>query len=192
MKNTIYILMLSSILFVSCREEGCTDIDAINFKTDAKKDDGSCEYNGTVKLHLHNNAGSSALNLGTVYTTSSGARITFTDAQFYITEVRLKSESGNVDAPMSNHVIHNGQSSYQLGEFSPGSYSNLSFNIGVDSVQNHADPSAADAPEALSANNDNFEHWSWNTGYRFVVLEGFVDTTAGNNGTPNVEFQYHI
>ena len=28
----------------SCKKEGCTDEDAINYEEKAKKDDGSCEY----------------------------------------------------------------------------------------------------------------------------------------------------
>jgi hypothetical protein len=28
----------------SCRKEGCTDPDSINYNADAKKDDGSCQY----------------------------------------------------------------------------------------------------------------------------------------------------
>ena len=46
MKNTTYILLLlSSLLFYSCsKEQGCTDINALNYNAEAAKDDGSCEY----------------------------------------------------------------------------------------------------------------------------------------------------
>lgn len=37
------ILLLSTSLF-SCKKEGCTDATAINYNSEAKKDDGSCEY----------------------------------------------------------------------------------------------------------------------------------------------------
>jgi hypothetical protein len=36
--------MFISLLIIGCKEEGCTDSSAINYNTDAKKDDGSCEY----------------------------------------------------------------------------------------------------------------------------------------------------
>ena len=35
--------MFISLLIIGCKEEGCTDSSAINYNTDAKKDDGSCE-----------------------------------------------------------------------------------------------------------------------------------------------------
>lgn len=38
------------LLLSSCKKEGCTDSDAVNFEEEAKKDDGSCEYEGNVLL----------------------------------------------------------------------------------------------------------------------------------------------
>jgi hypothetical protein len=35
-------------LFSGCKKEGCTDPDSINFEESAKKDDGSCQYEGSV------------------------------------------------------------------------------------------------------------------------------------------------
>ena len=46
MKNIfIPALLIASVAVVtSCKKKGCTDDEAINFNTEAKKDDGSCEY----------------------------------------------------------------------------------------------------------------------------------------------------
>lgn len=41
---SIILLSAGSFFFSSCKKEGCTDSDAINYDEDAKKDDGSCEY----------------------------------------------------------------------------------------------------------------------------------------------------
>ena len=45
MKNNV-LLLLSLALFTvaSCKKEGCTDPNAINYDADAKKDDGTCTY----------------------------------------------------------------------------------------------------------------------------------------------------
>lgn len=44
---TIALLMVASILG-GCKKEGCTDPDSKNFDDSAKKDDGSCQYEGSV------------------------------------------------------------------------------------------------------------------------------------------------
>ncbi len=51
MKNTLtfffaFACMLTAL--TGCREEGCTDPEALNFSNDAGKDDGSCEYQGDL------------------------------------------------------------------------------------------------------------------------------------------------
>ena len=54
MKNlrflTIAFVLASLSLLSSCKKEGCTDADGINYSADAKKDDGSCKYEGTVQF----------------------------------------------------------------------------------------------------------------------------------------------
>lgn len=42
------IIILVVLLTSSCKKEGCTDDLATNFDTKAKKDDGSCEFEGKV------------------------------------------------------------------------------------------------------------------------------------------------
>ncbi|MCC5922192.1 MAG: hypothetical protein JJT77_00285 [Crocinitomicaceae bacterium] len=53
-KTTIGVMMMAALAVsaVSCRKEGCTDPNAINYNEDAKKDDGSCTFatEGLVEL----------------------------------------------------------------------------------------------------------------------------------------------
>ena len=41
-------MVLSVLGFGSCQKQGCTDIDAVNYNVDAKKDDGTCTYEGSA------------------------------------------------------------------------------------------------------------------------------------------------
>jgi hypothetical protein len=47
--SKLFLMLLLGVATVatSCRKEGCTDPEATNYNADAKKDDGSCEYQGT-------------------------------------------------------------------------------------------------------------------------------------------------
>ena len=42
------VLSLALVLFTSCKHEGCTDVDSVNFDPKANVNDGSCEYEGSV------------------------------------------------------------------------------------------------------------------------------------------------
>lgn len=44
MKQILPILLLSATAVVSCKKKGCTDPTAINYSAEAKKEDGSCNY----------------------------------------------------------------------------------------------------------------------------------------------------
>ena len=49
MKNFVYLFAISALVttVISCKKKGCTDPNAANYNSKAKKDDGSCTYNAT-------------------------------------------------------------------------------------------------------------------------------------------------
>ncbi|PKR81479.1 DUF4856 domain-containing protein [Brumimicrobium salinarum] len=44
MIRKIFVLTAAAAMLVACKKEGCTDETAINYSSEAKKDDGSCKY----------------------------------------------------------------------------------------------------------------------------------------------------
>ncbi|MFT5820524.1 MAG: hypothetical protein ACI8ZM_001767 [Crocinitomix sp.] len=46
MKLSVGIILGLGLLITSCKKEGCMDIDAKNYNSEAKKDDGTCTYEG--------------------------------------------------------------------------------------------------------------------------------------------------
>lgn len=45
-KSFLLLFILSLTLSTACNRKGCTDIDAKNYNSKSKKDDGSCSYEG--------------------------------------------------------------------------------------------------------------------------------------------------
>ena len=48
MRKIYFILMIAASALASCKKEGCTDPDAVNYNADAGKDDSSCKYEGSI------------------------------------------------------------------------------------------------------------------------------------------------
>jgi len=51
-----FVGVLATMSFNSCKKKGCTDETAINYDSDAKKDDGSCEYSSNPTTPPINNS----------------------------------------------------------------------------------------------------------------------------------------
>jgi hypothetical protein len=79
---------------------------------------------------------------------------------------------------------------FLLGQIPVGEYETIKFDIGIDSIRNHSDPTLNPAGHPLALTFPSM-HWSWNTGYIFMRVEGEADTTAAQTGI-NVAFEYHI
>lgn len=65
-KHVLPILVLGLIGLSSCKKEGCTDDYATNYSADAKKDDGSCKYEGKVVIWYGQTTSSALQNDGAV------------------------------------------------------------------------------------------------------------------------------
>jgi hypothetical protein len=188
----VIMALFITVSATSCKKEGCTDPLSTNYDPDAKTDDGSCEYtNPTLALHIHSLVGNQAYSTTTTYTHASGRRYKFSTARFYVSGVNAAQASGNTS--FSNYLqVVAPNSDYMLGDIASGSYTGINFNIGLDSAANHSDPTTYASTHALSASSSTFDHWSWNSGYIFLKIEGLADTTANMNGAIDGPFEIHI
>lgn len=64
MKKLIFLAAIASIGLVSCKKKGCTDPQAVNYSSEAEKDDESCNFKPTIAI-----TGAATINvvLGTTY-----------------------------------------------------------------------------------------------------------------------------
>ncbi len=144
----------------------------------------------SVTLRFHHKAGNSTFALNTDYTDDFGTVYRFTRAEFYLSGIAFYGHSDNlIGSPDRYFIIRPTTSEYSTGTTSATHIHKLKFNVGVDSVANHSDPTIWPSGHALTPQSPSM-HWSWNSGYRFIVLEGIADRDA--DGTPETNFQLHI
>lgn len=191
MKRSLFHAFLLSLLLPglfslqSCKQEGCTDPDAVNYDADAKEG-GVCVM-PELMIHFHPMIGSQDYAANTTYTIN-GVAVQFTAIQFYVSGIEL-GDASDFDAPDTYLLVKAGQMMYDVGEITAGTKPSLRFNVGIDSVTNHLDPSTYEATNPLAFQSPSM-HWSWDSGYIFFRIDGKVDTDA--DGTPDTDMQIHI
>lgn len=92
MKKFLSLVALSALLIgstTSCKKKGCLDLDAVNYNSEAKKDDGTCKYAPSITVNGYNPEN---IIVGATYT-DAGATATNTDGS-----VVAVTTSGQVDA----------------------------------------------------------------------------------------------
>lgn len=159
MKHITYLFMALVLIFSSCSEE---EIPA----------------QMTVELNFENTLNGKPLTLNSgAFTLPSGEPFTAKKLKYYISNVVLTdTKSGAVyTVPNSYHLLGEGfKSAVELEMIPSANYDQITFSIGVDQVANAKTDQTGD----LDPNSDMA--WNWNSGYKFVVLEGeFTHKTTG-------------
>ncbi|ARS34074.1 MbnP family protein [Pontibacter actiniarum] len=168
-----YILLPLTLLATSCEE---------NDTPEAKEP-------GTVTLDIHHTYNSEALQLNQEYATEGGTGIKFRQLRYILSNVVLTTDNGaTYKVPDSYYIVEHTpthtREQVALTGVPAGSYTSVSFAIGVDQTVNHSLDLAAGELATVSG-----MAWSWNTGYKFIVAEG----EAFNAATGAWEnYTYHV
>lgn len=110
--------------------------------------------------------------------------------QFYTSGIELVDTDGDTVKLPQNYVLTTGKDGgHSLGTHNIGKLVEIKFNLGVDSMTNHTDPSTYPEFHTLSPQNPTM-HWGWESGYRFWVIEGWLDDN--DDGKFDVRFEYHM
>ena len=127
----------------------------------------------TVALEFeHYGADSQPLVYGRTYTTALGAPYRVDSLKYYVTNVSFTRADGSVwQAPEAYYLVRATSAPADdavlgIPAVPLGTYSKVTFSIGVDSARNHL----LDQSGVLAPRYDMF--WGWNTGYRFLRLDG--------------------
>ena len=196
MKKSLKLLSLPGllVLFVlsSCtKKEGCMDENALNYDPEAEVDMG-CEYateDPAVEMHLHQFITGTELVEENMYTIN-GVVTNLSLVQFYVSEITLIDAAGNETLNDETYLLVTPEvEDYAIGNFPAGTYTKVRFNIGIDSVTNHNDPSKYEIGNPLGAQFPSM-HWGWSFGYIFVRIDGEADVDG--NGVPDSDGQFEM
>lgn len=149
---------------------------------------------GELTLKFDNRAGNSDLQLNTGYINSSGETFSITTLNYYISNIRLGTASGqDYEVPQDSSyflVSENdpGSQLVKLRNIPAGDYNQITFIIGVDSLRSTMDVSRRQGVLDPAQGHDGM-YWTWNSGYIFFKMEG---TSPVAPAEQHHKFYYHI
>lgn len=168
--SVIYLLFVAISLSIA----GCK-----NNKKDEK---------ATLVLEFKGNVdGNKLLLKNTKFNPGNNFRVNIETLKFYLSNITLIKEDGSevlakdvafVDFE-NNHTSGGANGESIVIEVATGNYKAIKMGFGVDDTKNNADPSVYKEEEPLSIYKGM--HWSWNTGYIFMKLEGKFDSDTTAN-----------
>jgi len=186
-------------------EEGCLDISATNYDVTADVNCASCCTYPSLSMRINYKMDSVDFALNTVYHDASNTPFRISNAQFYISDVKLVQSNSNaigvtdeLTLTFSDNTAMTLEDNFSLYKKSIGAYSSntigtintaesfskIQFYVGVTSFANHAVPSAMPDGHPLEIQSDTM-HWNVNDGYIFNKIQVVKDTSS--NLISNIE-----
>jgi hypothetical protein len=166
--------------------------------TSCKKDDNNQveeDNSGTVEVVFVPMRGASPLKMNESFTTPAGEEFTINDMKFFVSSVAVvqkdakeivakpfaddSSQIGTwlIDFTKPNFDAGYGNQSFKFKFKAPeGDYADLRFSVSVPREYNLADISKNPYP----LNGSNGMYWSWNSGFKFFVINGTSPAVSGS------------
>ncbi|UPT66371.1 MAG: hypothetical protein M0D57_18175 [Sphingobacteriales bacterium JAD_PAG50586_3] len=142
---------------------------------------------GTLTVNFNPTANGQPFVLGNGFTSAKGLPYEFSLFKFYISNLRLYGTSEPDTILDADLINFSNDQAIRHTSFSvkvqPGTYSGFSFGVGLDSIQNRLDPTTFPSTSPYSASAGT--HWGMFFMYRFVMIEGAIDTSE--NGLTDYE-----
>ena len=140
-----------------------------------------------VYLKINHLLGTSPFAFNTIVSNNLGHNFDVNRMEYYISSISISHDGGTITNISDTWILANASSPvYELlGNYNIITIESISFSIGVETPENHNDPSLLAASSPLAPKSPSM-HWGWSPGYRFVAMEGMAGFT-----TPNQVFELH-
>ena len=140
-----------------------------------------------VYLKINHLLGTSPFVFNTTVSNNLGNNFNLNRMEYYISSISITHDAGTVTNISNTWILANASTPvYELlGNYNITTIESISFSIGVETPENHNDPSLLAASNPLAPKSPSM-HWGWAAGYRFVAMQGMAGTT-----TPNQVFELH-
>lgn len=162
-------IFITSIALICCVVLSCKNNDDTNPENET----------GTVNIVISHQANSDPFKLNTPYTNAYGNEFSITELKYYISNITFIKDGQPLKVPKKDnyHLVTATTASstfdIQIEGVPVGEYDQITFAIGVDEEANH-DISRNEGD--LDPAGSNGMIWNWDTGYKFLVLEGNYTT----------------
>ena len=170
LKKSIFLVLVFAVIsafFISCNS-----------------DDDNTENSAPVNIEVSMVVDQETFTPGNTYEID-GQQVKIDIMQFYMSGIKMVESDGDETFAESYHIISSTNNSVFVGDLDIANGYDFSFNVGIDAVtngQSEEDFSTRPADDPL-AMQDPPMHWNWNSGYKFLRIDGEINGTA---------FKYHI
>ena len=161
MKNIFYLSALSLFVLAGC-----------------KQDPPESDVEGTLATEFLLKFNGQPLQLQDEVVGDDGYRLKFETVKFYVSNPESHSE--NLVGEWGPFLVDFEKSDPQVWQVPvmPGTYSGISFGLGLDPTTNSTDPSSVEVNHPLSSLQNMY--WTWASKYIFWKVEGRADTGSGD------------
>jgi hypothetical protein len=160
--------------------------------TSCTKDDDDQAGQAVLGLEFEYLVNGEAFDTARVYQIN-GTAVKFSIAQFYVGGIAVADLSGRETVMEGKYLlVKPGSGLQEAGTMPPGHAHELRFFIGVGPEENNQSESDFTSRKANDPLAIQFPamHWSWLTGYRFIRVDGRVDTNG--DGVLDESLAFHI
>lgn len=154
---------------------------------------GQIDHELSVQFNYKFNTNSSISFNSSDHEHTDGSHLRFEQLYYYVSNIELTNSSGIV-VPIDTILYIESTSTdlnFNIGDIPIGTYTQLRFDVGVDSALNHLDPSIYPLDHPLSFHSPN-NFWTWNSGYIFMRLQAVIDTSASQTIGYDQNLAYHL